>query len=245
MIARVLLAAIIAGVIAGAVAGAVQIWRISPLIQAAEVYEQQPDAKGAPTSQAHDHGAAANAAQQDHHDHGHSSDAWAPEDGLERSAYTLMSTLVMGIAFALILSAAVMFSGRSITVQNGVLWGLAGFTVFTLAPTAGLAPELPGMPAADLISRQTWWWGTAFATAAGIALIVLQERLRLKALGVGLIALPHLIGAPQPSTHESPVPANLAAEFAANSVAAMALFWIVLGVALGWAMTRTRKDIGA
>lgn len=245
MIARVLLAAIIAGMIAGAVAGAVQIWRLSPLIQAAEVYEQQPDAKEGHATQSHDHGAVESAAQQGQHDHSHSSEVWAPEDGLERTAYTLLSTLIMGIAFALVLSAAVMFSGRNITVQNGVLWGLAGFVIFTLAPTAGLAPELPGMPAADLISRQTWWWGTVAATAGGIALIVLQGRLSLKALGAGLIALPHLIGAPHPSTHESLVPANLAAEFAANSVAAMALFWIVLGVALGWTMTRTRNGVGA
>lgn len=47
MIMRVLLAAVIAGVLAGGVAGAFQIWRVSPLIIAAEVYENQPDT-GAP-----------------------------------------------------------------------------------------------------------------------------------------------------------------------------------------------------
>ena len=66
----------------------------------------------------------------------------------------------------------------------------------------------------------------------------------MKALGVGLLALPHLIGAPRPQTHDSLVPAALAAEFAANSLAMMALFWIVLGVALGWTMNRARKDSG-
>ena len=42
------------------------------------------------------------------------------------------------------------------------------------------------------------------------------------AVGIALIIAPHLIGAPQPPTHESGVPAGLAAEFAANSIAAPA-----------------------
>jgi len=229
MISRVLLAAIIAGMIAGAVAGAFQIWRVSPLIIAAEVYENK---QGAGTG--HSHGVAAIPAE-----HGtYPDEVWVPADGLERTAYTLLSNIIMGIAFALVLTAAIMFSGRSITAQNGFIWGISGFLVFTLAPTAGLAPELPGMPTADLVARQTWWWGTALATAAGIALIALQQRLPLKALGVALIAAPHLIGAPHPDTHDSAVPASLAADFAASSLAMMAVFWIVLGVSLGWAMNR-------
>lgn len=229
MISRVLLAAIIAGMIAGAVAACVQIWRVTPLIIAAEVYENQTDAGAT-----HSHGAA----EQGAHQHADADEAWGPEDGFERTAYTLLSNIIMGVAFAFVLAAAVMFSGRSITAKNGFIWGVLGFLVFTLAPTAGLAPELPGMPAADLVARQTWWWGTAIATAAGIALIVLQDRMALKALGAGLIALPHLIGAPHPDAYESAVPAALAADFAASSLAMMALFWIVLGVSLGWAMNR-------
>jgi cobalt transporter subunit CbtA len=233
---RVLLAAIIAGMIAGAVAGAFQIWRVSPLIIAAEVFENQTDTGAAHT---HSHGAT----EQGAHSHGDTEEAWAPEDGIERTAYTLLANFIMGVAFALIMSAAVMFSGRNITPHNGFVWGVLGFLVFTLAPTAGLAPELPGMPTADLVARQTWWWGTAIATAGGIALIVLAQPTALKALGAGLIALPHLIGAPHPENHESAVPATLAADFAANSVAMMALFWIVLGVSLGWAMTRTQTPV--
>jgi predicted cobalt transporter CbtA len=36
----------------------------------------------------------------------------------------------------------------------------------------------------------------------------------------------------------------LAADFAANSLAMMALFWIVLGVSLGWAMNRPQTPAG-
>jgi cobalt transporter subunit CbtA len=213
---RVLLAAIIAGMIAGAVAGAFQIWRVSPLIHAAEVYETKAET----------------AATQ-----------WAPEDGVERMAYTLLANFIMGVGFAFVLAAAVMFTGRAITPRNGVLWGLIGFAVFTLAPAAGLAPELPGMAGADLAARQTWWWGTAIATAGGIALLVLARNLALKALGAVLIAAPHIVGAPHPDSLDSAVPAALAAQFAANSLAMMALFWVVLGLTLGWAMSRPNSAV--
>ena len=236
MIMRVLLAAIISGMLAGAVAGAFQIWRVSPLIHAAEVYENQTDA-GAGHS--HDAGVPAT------HSHGEQAEAWAPEDGLERTAYTLLATLVMGVGFAFVLAAAVMFTGRAITPQNGVIWGLAGFLAFTLAPTTGLAPDLPGMPAADLVARQTWWWGTAIATGFGIAFIALKKCIPYRMLGVSLIALPHLIGAPRSQAYDSAVPAALAADYVANSIAMMALFWIVLGISLGWALNRPGAAAGS
>lgn len=236
MIMRVLLAAIIAGMLAGAVAGAFQIWRLSPLIITAEVYENMAN-PGAESAQ----GIAGIPAE-----HGTYPDrAWVPKGEFERTAYTLASNLIMGVGFAFVLAAAVVFSGRSITARNGVVWGLMGFLAFTLAPTAGLAPELPGMPAADLLARQTWWWGTAIATAGGITLIAFQDRMALKALGVALIAAPHLIGAPHPQTSDSAVPAALAVDFAANSLAMMVLFWIVLGVSLGWALNRTALAAGS
>ncbi|MBL4758364.1 MAG: CbtA family protein [Rhizobiales bacterium] len=232
MIMRVLLAAVIAGMIAGAVSSAFQIWRISPLIIAAEVFENQPD-----VAAAHSHGPG----QAGGHNHGDGEEAWAPEDGFERTAYTVLANMIMGVAFAFVLAAAVMFTGRSITLQNGFVWGGLGFLIFTLAPTVGLAPELPGMPAADLVARQTWWWGTVIATGGGIVLIMLQDKILLKALGAVLIALPHIIGAPHPEAQESAVPAALATDFAANSIAMMALFWIVLGISLGWALNRPQR----
>ncbi len=224
MIMRVLLAAIIAGLLAGTIASAFQMWRVTPLILAAEVYENKGDTAGTQT------GAQASAPEE--------AQSWAPEDGIERTVYTLLTNSVMGVGFAFILAAVVMFTGRAITLRNGVLWGLAGFVTFSLAPAAGLAPDLPGIPAADLMARQVWWAGTVAATAGGIALIALQDRMALKALGVALIAAPHVIGAPHPANIDSAVPAVLAAGFAANTLAMMALFWIVLGVAMGWSLNR-------
>ena len=45
------------------------------------------------------------------------------------------------------------FAGGVTGWRAGLLWGFAGFAVFTLAPGLGLPPELPAMPAAELLPR--------------------------------------------------------------------------------------------
>jgi len=55
-------------------------------------------------------------------------------------------------------------------MNSGLLWGAAGFLIFSGSPALGLPPELPGMTAAALDARQTWWIGTVIATAIGIGL---------------------------------------------------------------------------
>ena len=101
------------------------------------------------------------------------------------------------------------------------------------------------MPAADLLARQVWWLGTIAATGAGLYLIAARRETWALALAIVLIGLPHLIGAPLPVTHESAVPPNLAASFAANSIAANAIFWSLIGMFLGLAINRYAKDITA
>ncbi len=236
MIGRVLLAALLAGIAAGLLMSAVQQWRVTPLILEAEKYET--------AEPAHDHGAtqeqAAEAQAHSHDGHEHGA-AWAPADGMERTLYTVGANLVAGVAFALIAAAASVLTGLPLTLGNGALWGLAGFAIFTLAPSAGLPPELPGMPAADLFARQVWWWSTVAATAAGIGLLAMAKSAVLKGLGIVIMALPHLIGAPLPETHEAAVPAGLANTFAANSIATSAVFWIVLGVLLGYFLAHGQR----
>jgi cobalt transporter subunit CbtA len=221
MIGRVLLAALLAGIVAGLFMGALQHWKLTPLIIAAEKYE----------TAGHDHGADAAA-------HEYAAEAWAPADGAERTLYTTLTVIVTGAAFAALLAGIALVFGIPLTLRNGAIWGLMGFLAASLAPAAGLPPELPGMPAADLDRRQLWWLGTIAATAGGIALLVLRREAWAIAAAVVLIALPHLVGAPAAADHASALPAGLAAQFAAASLAANAAFWIVLGVLLGWAMDR-------
>lgn len=228
MTARIIIAAALAGLVAGLVVSLVQHLRVTPLIVAAEQYE---------VAGGHDHSTSGDHAAT----HGHSAaeeQAWAPRGGLERTLYTFAANIVAGVGFALVLAAASLLTGLPLTLANGALWGLAGFAAFMLAPSAGLPPELPGMPAADLAARQVWWWGTVVATGLAIVLAVRIGRPWAWAAALALVLLPHLIGAPQPETHDAAVPAGLANSFAANAIVAQAIFWLVLGVALGFLLSR-------
>lgn len=219
MISRLLSAAILAGLVAGLVATAIQFAKVTPYILEAEVYEV-----AVPGSQA-----AANFEP-------------TPAEGVfddpERALFTLGANLIAGMGFALLLASAILFSGRKVNVGSGAVWGLGGFLAVTLAPAFGLPPELPGAPETDLVARQIWWWATVLATCAGAGLIVFRGGPAFSALGIALIALPHIVGAPQPESHEALFPAALAAHYAAASIAAAGAFWLVLGAATGWALGR-------
>jgi cobalt transporter subunit CbtA len=225
MIGRVLLAALLAGIVAGLFMSVIQHVRLTPLILEAEKFE----------TASHQHGDAEAAASEAHD---HADGGWQPADGLERTLFTTLSWSVAGAAFAALLAGVSLLIDIPISRRNGVLWGLAGFFCVMLAPAAGLAPELPGMPAADLVARQVWWGGTIIATGAGLYLLATMPKWWTLPVAVFLIALPHVIGAPVPPAHETLVPAGIAASFAANAIAASAVFWAVLGALLGLAMEK-------
>lgn len=218
---RVLLAGILAGLVAGIVATGLQALRVSPLILAAEVYET-----AAPL---HDHDGA-------------EAGAWEPAEGLERAAFTLLANLVVASGFGLLLAAGFAWrhiaSGSPPSLRVGLLWGLAGFVTFSLAPAFGLPPAPPGSLVAGLAARQTWWLLTVAATGSGLCFATWARSWRLKLLALPLLALPHLIGAPAAPPGESGVPLSLAREFAIASLATAAMFWIVLGAIGGWIYAR-------
>ncbi|MCB1387289.1 MAG: CbtA family protein [Nitratireductor sp.] len=253
MISRILIAALAAGVLAGLFATVVQAWRVTPLILEAERYESaSPAAHSHDPShaQAHDHGAAAGegAGVATQAQGGEAAEPWAPADGFERTAYTALANVGIGIAFAMILTAAALLLNVPLTARNGLALGVCGFIAFVLAPNFGLPPELPGMQAAGLAERQIWWVATVAATAAALAIFAFRRHWYWIAVGLALIAAPHLYGAPQPLSHESDVPANLAADFAIATMVSSALFWLFLGAVLGalaHRMTGNRSSNGA
>ena len=236
MIGRIVLAALIAGMAAGLIYGGVQHVRTTPLIIAAEVFETAEPAAHDHTVAASDTTTAVAAA------HEHEEEEWAPADGWPRTLSTSLASIVAGAGFALLLAGVSLLTGIPITPQNGLIWGICGFFALTVAPAAGLPPELPGMPAGDLVSRQVWWVGTIIATGAGIFLIATKREILWLVAAVVIIALPHIIGAPQPVSHETTVPAGLAASFAANTIAASAVLWCLIGLFLGLAIQKFGKD---
>lgn len=234
MISRVLFAGLLAGMIAGVFISAVQMVKVVPLIVAAEAYEGGGHG-GAPNG-AHDHGP-----------HGHGADApqsaaggmpWAPDDGWERTLFTTLSNVIIGIGYALLVAAAMTLRGHVAGWREGLVWGLGGFLSFALLPGLGLPPELPGMMAGDLEGRQVWWLSTAAASAAGLALIAFTGSWSWRVLGAVLLILPHIIGAPHGGYGGSDVPAEMAAEFVTASLVASALFWLVLGAVCGTTVGR-------
>jgi len=237
---NVVFLAAIAGLVAGLLLSAMQAFQTTPLIMQAEAFENVPAASAAPDNHAtsghatSDHASSEQAAA-DHAADGHTHDqtAWVPADGFERSFYTVVANVAVAIGFALLLVVASEFAGGLTGWRQGLVWGLAGFAVFSLAPGLGLPPELPGMPAADFSARQTWWIGTVAATAVGLALLVFGRSAVLAVIGVALIVAPHIIGAPHPASFETAVPVELHRSFVVAVTISTLVFWLALGAIAG------------
>ncbi|AOE79129.1 cobalt transporter [Pseudomonas lurida] len=230
MIKRIAQTAGFTGLLAALLLTLLQSFWVAPLILQAETYENAPAA----TEVAHQHAEGAAA-------HTHDAEAWEPENGWQRVLSTTGGNLVVAVGFALMLAGLYTLRAPTRTAQ-GLLWGLAGYATFVLAPILGLPPELPGTAAADLALRQTWWIGTAASTAAGIALIVFGRNWLLKVLGVAIIAVPHVIGAPQPEVHSMLAPQALEAQFKIASQLTNVAFWLALGLISAWLFRRNRDD---
>jgi cobalt transporter subunit CbtA len=213
---RLFLVAVASGTLAGLLWFGAQYFAVVPLIQAAEKFE---------------------AAREAHSPH---EEQWKPLEGWQRNGFTALATVLTGIGFSAVLFGVLYLTGWRIDARTGLLWGLAGFVCFSLAPALGLPPEPPGVAAADLFDRQLWWAATVAATAMGLYLIAMRPGWLLKLSGVVCLALPHAVGAPAASG-ETLVPAQLMRQFMVASLAAAALFWLALGVIGGIFDSRSSK----
>lgn len=210
LLRRLFVSALIAGSATGVLLGVAQVAFITPLILEAEAHERNNASKQEPAQP-----------------------EWEPKSGVERNAYTVLFSTLAGIGFALLLNAGILVRGRS-SIKQGLLWGCAGFAVFSLAPALGLPPELPGVPSADLLGRQTWWLATVLATAFGLSCIAFSQRPWARALGVAALVVPHLIGPPVGMVVGEPPVAHLERAFVAASLLTMLVFWVILGALSGY-----------
>lgn len=224
MFRNLFFAALVAALCAGLVTSVIQHFRLTPMIFAAEAFE---GAAAEPHS--HEEGTPA---------HSHGDDEWMPQDGLERTTFTVASNILAAAGYALIIGAISVLFNVPISGATGLLWGIAGFAAFTLAPSFGLPPGLPTMPVADTFARQLWWAGTAIATGAACLLLAKYRASWAIAVAVALVVVPHIIGAPVPPDEATVVPAGLAAGFAAAVIVNGAVFWVVLGLVFGAANDR-------
>lgn len=236
MFGRIVFSALLSGVAAGLLITVIQLFTVIPMVLKAETFETGSVA----STHAHGHadqGQPGHSHAQDGHSHG--ADEWAPEDGTERTLYTALTNTLAAIGFAFLLGAAFAVFNHA-NWRDGLLWGLGGFAAFQLAPAIGLPPELPGTVGADLGLRQVWWVSTALATAAGLGCIAFGKSLAYRVLGVALILLPHIIGAPHPETFSASVPPELASSFVVKTLVVGGIFWVMLGGLMGLAFSKIK-----
>jgi cobalt transporter subunit CbtA len=232
--------ALLAGISAGLVNWGAHMLGTTPLILQAEVYEKAGEA-AAESSEA----TTTTTTEATGHEHHHDGEAWEPADGWQRNLFTLGADVVTGVGFAFLLTAAIVIFGKGADWRRGLLWGLAGFACFTLAPSFGLPPELPGTEAAPLVARQVWWIGTVVATAAGLFAAARLHNVYGYAIAVVLIVAPHIIGAPKPESAGGLAPEELEHKFVLIAIATSLVFWLVLGVLTGAFFKRYATEEGA
>jgi cobalt transporter subunit CbtA len=229
MLTRVMSVGLLAGLVVGLLIAVLQQVTTTPLILLAETYEKQGDAAStaqaaAGTGKGHDHAA---------HDHG-----WKPADGMPRFFFTSVATIATAAGLSFLLIGGMILAGDTIDERRALAWSIAGFVASGLAPAAGLAPELPGAAAGDLVARQIWWAATAVATALALWAFLRMENPVARLGAIVLLLAPHVIGAPHPHALESKVPAEIAAQFAALSLVVQGLLWALAGIAVGFLWPR-------
>lgn len=218
MFARIVTSALFAGVAAGFIASLLQLYFVQPVLLHAELYE---------SGELVHFGANAVAASA-HQEFG----------GIDllRDGLSIGFTIVIYCGYALILVAAMALAERKdavITARTGIIWGIAGFLAVHFAPGFTLAPEVPGVAAADVYARQAWWFGTVAAAAIALWLIAFGRSWAAWGVAVVLLLLPHVIGAPEPDQFTGPVPTELGALFASRALGIGLAAWVLVGLFAG------------
>jgi len=214
MFSRVVTTALFAGCIAGLLGGLLQLYFVQPVLLHAELYES-----GTITHFGSD--------PMTHASHGDS------ELDLTRDLLSLGFSMAIYVGYGLILAALMALrleSNQTISIRQGLIWGLAGFIAVHFAPGFGLPPEVPGVASASLESRQIWWGATVLATIIAFWLIAFSKAPIAFGLAVVLLLAPHVIGAPEPDMLIGPVPPEIASHFAARAFGVGMASWAVLGL---------------
>lgn len=226
MFTKIVTSALFAGFSAGVVAFALQYVFVQPILLHAELFEggELSYVPGVPASTNVDLGG---------------------EVELLRDALSAIFSALIYTGYALVLIAAFAFAemrGATITARNGLIWGVCGFIAVQMAPAFGLAPELPGMSAADVTARQVWWYGTVIATGLGLWLIAFGNNIAMWAPAVILLLAPHVIGAPLADQMTGPTPPELASEFAARALGTGLAAWALLGALAAFFWSKENAD---
>lgn len=159
----------------------------------------------------------------------------------QRQVKTLLAMIITYCGYGLVMIAGISVArhfGKTVGPSEALLWGLAGFAAFSLAPAMGLEPALPGVEGADLAQRQVWWLLCAGATLAGLALLAYGNGPIPRLAAVVLLAAPHIVGAPHLAEFTGILPPEMAAQHAARSLGVGLVAWVTLGGLSRWFLDR-------
>ena len=217
MITRFIISALFAGALTGLIAGLLQLFFVQPVLLHAELYETGMLVHfGADPVSAH---------------------PTLPGFDPMRDGLSIIFTMLTYTGYALMLIALMSLAeerGAHVDGRTGIIWGIAGFVAFHFAPGFSLAPEVPGVAAADVTARQYWWFATAGAAVVALWLIGFGKSWLAWGVAVILLIAPHVIGAPEPDTFTGPVPTEIGALFAARAFGVGLAAWVLLGCFAGY-----------
>jgi len=224
MLSKLLTSALFAGAAAGLIAGLLQLLFVQPVLLHAELYEGGDLVH---------FGAAAVSAHPE-----------LPAFDPVRDLLSVVFTMLTYTGYAMMLVALMLLAeerGADVDARTGIIWGVAGFVAAHLAPGFSLAPEVPGVAAADVGARQIWWFATVIAAGIAMWLLAFGRNWMMWGVAVILLAAPHLVGAPQPDVFTGPVPTEIAALFAARAFGVGLAAWVLLGCCAAYFLDKEQR----
>lgn len=222
MIRQIFLTAILTGLLAGLALTGIQSVKVIPLILAAEQYEN-----GELITYSHSQSPSHTETKQAE-EHSHNEEAIGSKYEFERLFYTLIANVFLSTGWAFLLCAVYMYL-KDLNIVKGIIAGTIGYLTFFVLPSIGLSPELPGTLASALEDRQTWWISTVTSSSIGFAIIFFNTNKIFKLCALGLIILPHIIGAPVPDIHGGTAPLEMFNAYVKATFISNGIFWIILG----------------
>ncbi len=180
--------------------------------------------------------------QSDYHsEHSHNKTS-EESNNLERILLTLATNILVSVGFSFLLCGTFLFL-KDITLFKSIGFGAIGYLIFLVLPSLGLEPKLPGMESAPIGARQTWWVLTVISSTIGISLIIGNyKKIVYITLGILLIALPHIIGAPLPDRYGGSAPKEIFQQFLIAVIISNLIYWLFLGGFTGHLFKRFQKS---
>ncbi|WP_152497434.1 CbtA family protein [Roseovarius sp. THAF8] len=228
MFTRLLTSALFAGAAAGLIIALLQLFFVQPVLLHAELYEGGELVHFGTDSTV-------------------SATPDLPGFDAVRDGLSIVFTMLIYSGYAMVLVALMSLAenrGAAINARTGLIWGVAGFVAVHLAPGFTLAPEVPGVAAADVYERQVWWFATVLTAAIAMWLIAFSRNWAGWGAAVVLLLAPHVIGAPEPEVFTGPVPTEIGALFASRALGIGLAAWVMLGAFAGFFWSRESEAAG-